>query len=403
MTAGTILRAVAVAIAVAGAIDPSIAWSRRDKPVVSMITASPRSGTGDRASRALERDVRGRWRCGRRGRGAGRRGRSRAGRDRGGNDACVCLLPADAVSIDRVDVPERASFDSRCPWVSSRMLAGGSTVEARLRVNGLVVDRQTSQKTGDDALAGTLTFAATSTGLARLQIEVASGATKASADAAIDVDRTRWSVLSFDPRPSWASTFVRRALEEDSRFVVTARIATAPRASTEIGAAPAALGESLRSFDLGLVGAPDALTGSDVERLEAYARQGGAVCLVMDRLAKGPYERLTGSSGWTGRQSAQPEAIDTGSSRLGKLQVTEFVLPALGPATQTATAAGRPVIWRTPSAAGGDPAARSTRGVSAVRAVTSHASGKRSSPMRPRARGSVGVTLASECSVLVRR
>ena len=175
----------------------------------------------------------------------------------------------------------------------------------------------------------------------------------ASADAAIDVDRTRWSVLSFDPRPSWASTFVRRALEEDPRFVVTARVATAPQASTEIGAAPAALGESLRSFDLVLVGAPDALTGPDVDRLEAYARQGGAVCLVMDRLASGPYERLTGSSGWTGRQNAQPEAIDTGSSRLGKLQVTEFVLPALGPAAQTmATAAGRPVIWRTPVGSG---------------------------------------------------
>jgi hypothetical protein len=62
---------------------------------------------------------------------------------------------------------------------------------------------------------------------------------------------------------------------------------------------------------------------------------------------------LTGSSGWTGRQNAQPEAIDTNSSRLGKLQVTEFVLPTLGPASQViATAGGRPVIWRTPVGSG---------------------------------------------------
>jgi len=356
MTAGSILRAVAVAIAIGGAIDPSIAWSRRDKPVVSMIAASTRDqALADRASRALERDF-----VVARGADAGAAAlivvgdRVPAGIEAGRTPA-FALLPAEAVSIDRIDVAERASFDSHVPvGFIAHVPAGSSTVEARLRANGLVVDRQTyTLKTGDAALAGTLTFASTSTGLARLQIEVASGAAKASADAAIDVDRTRWSVLSFDPRPSWASTFVRRALEEDPRFVVTARVATAPRASTEIGAAPAALGESVRSFDLVLVGAPDALTASDVDRLETYARQGGAVCLVMDRLAKGPYERLTGSSGWTGRQTAQPEAIDTGSSRLGKLQVTELVLPALGPATETmATAAGRPVIWRTPVGSG---------------------------------------------------
>ena len=58
MTAGTILRAIAVAIAIAGAIDPSIAWSRREKPVVSLVAASARDeALVDRASRELERDV----------------------------------------------------------------------------------------------------------------------------------------------------------------------------------------------------------------------------------------------------------------------------------------------------------------------------------------------------------
>lgn len=356
MTAGAVLRAIAVAIAIGGAIDPSIAWSRRDKPVVSLVAASTRDqALADRAAQSLERDF-----VVARGPDAGAAAlvvvgdRLPAGIEVGQTPA-FALLPAAGVSIDRIDAPERASLDSRVPiGFVAHAPAGGSTVEARLRVNGLVVDRQAhTLTTNDDTLTGTLTFAATSTGLARLQIEVESGATTASADAAIDVDKTRWAVLSFDPRPSWASTFVRRALEDDSRFVVTARVATAPQASTEIGQAPAALGESLRSFDLVLVGAPDALTSPEVDRLEAYARQGGAVCLVMDRQAGGPYERLTGSSGWTGRQNAQPEAIDTGSSRLGTLQVTEFALPALGPASQTiATVGGRPVIWRTPVGSG---------------------------------------------------
>ena len=232
MTASTMLRAVAVAIAIAGAIDPSIAWSNRDKPVVSLIAASTRDqALVDRASRSLERDV-----VVARGADAGAAAlvvvgdRVPAGIEPGETPA-FALLPAEAVSIDRIDVPERASLDSRVPvGFIAHVPAGSSTAEARLRVNGLVVDRQAlTLKAGDDALTGTLTFAATATGLARLQVEVASGAMAASADAAIDVDRTRWSVLSFDPRPSWASTFVRRALEEDPRFVVTARVATAPQ------------------------------------------------------------------------------------------------------------------------------------------------------------------------------
>lgn len=356
MNGGAILRAIAVAIAIAGAIDPSIAWSRREKPVVSLLTASPRDqALADQASRSLERDF-----VVAHGPDAGAAAlvivgdRMPAGIDAGQTPG-FALLPADAVSITRIDVPERASLESRVPvGFVAHVPAGSSTVEARLRVNGLVVDRETrTLKANEKTLAGTLTFVASSTGLARVQVDVVSGAATASADAAIDVDQTRWAVLSFDARPSWASTFVRRALEEDPRFAVTARVATAPQASTEIGSAPAGLGDRLRSFDVVLVGAPDALTSSDVDRLQAYAHQGGAVCLVMDRLATGPYERLTGSSGWTGRQNAQPEAIDTGSSRLGKLQVTEFVLPTLGPASQTiATAGGRPVIWRTPVGSG---------------------------------------------------
>ena len=355
MKIGTVLRAVAIAIAIAGAIDPSIAGSRRDTPVVSVLATSTRDqALADRTARALERDF-----VIVRQRDAGAAAVVAAG-DRVpdavelGRTPAFAVLSADPVWIDQIDVPERASLDSRVPISFLAHARGETSVESRLRVNGLVVDRQTlTLKAPDDTIASRLTFVATTTGLARIQIEVAAADATASADGAIEVDQTRWKVLSFDARPSWASTFVRRSLEDDSRFVVTARVATSPRSSTAVGPAPAALAESLDGFDVIVIGAPDALTTTEVDRLEAFARRGGAICVLMDRLASGPYERLLGSSGWTGRQSAQPTAIESNSERLGRLQATELALPALRAGAETiASASGRPVVWRTPMGSG---------------------------------------------------
>src|SRR5262249_8716391 len=160
-------RATAVAIAIAGAIDPSIAWSRREKPVVSVLAASTHhQSLADQTARELERDF-----VVVHGSDAGAAavvvagGRVPDGVE-GGHAAGFALLPTDAVSIERVDVPERASLESRVPIAFvAHAPAGNSTLEARLRVNGLIVDRQTfAVKANQDTLAGSLTFAAASTG-----------------------------------------------------------------------------------------------------------------------------------------------------------------------------------------------------------------------------------------------
>src|SRR6185503_11402090 len=114
--------------------------------------------------------------------------------------------------------------------------------------------------------------------------------------------QTRFSVLFFDPRPSWMSTFVRRTIERDPRFVLTSRVVTSRNVSTDAGRPPARLDDiiALASFDAIVIGAPDALTAADVTGLEAYLRRrGGGVVFLFDQRAPGAYERLTNAGGWT--------------------------------------------------------------------------------------------------------
>src|SRR6185436_1633434 len=98
-------------------------------------------------------------------------------------------------------------------------------------------------------------------------------------------DERRWTVLFHDPRPSWMSTFVRRSIERDSRFVVASRVATSRNVSASAGRPPAGLTDrrSLSVFDVIVVGAPDALSAADVASLEDFMRRrGGSVVLLVD-------------------------------------------------------------------------------------------------------------------------
>ena len=52
---------------------------------------------------------------------------------------------------------------------------------------------------------------------------------------AVDVRPIRTRVLFYEPRPSWAATFVRRALEEDRRFDVHARSALGTAVAVSTG------------------------------------------------------------------------------------------------------------------------------------------------------------------------
>ena len=91
----------------------------------------------------------------------------------------------------------------------------------------------------------------------------------------------------FDTRPSWLSTFVRRAVASDPRFVVTSRVQTSRGAGVTAGRAPVALGAPgvLDAFDVVIVGAPNGLTAADASSLETYMRDRGGrvVCCRTNR------------------------------------------------------------------------------------------------------------------------
>jgi hypothetical protein len=73
-------------------------------------------------------------------------------------------------------------------------------------------------------------------------------------------------VTFFEPRPSWATTFVRRALERDPRFVVDATARLETTAASAI-----------------VVGGLERVTDEDVRTLETFVRdRGGAVVLLPD-------------------------------------------------------------------------------------------------------------------------
>ena len=93
-------------------------------------------------------------------------------------------------------------------------------------------------------------------------------------DAGVDVGSERLPVLVFDARSSWGSTFVRRALEDDSRFLVEhrARLAPAIAAGTANGRLDA---RALDAAAVLIVGGPDALTASEVDLIERFVRVRG--------------------------------------------------------------------------------------------------------------------------------
>jgi hypothetical protein len=177
----------------------------------------------------------------------------------------------------------------------------------------------------------------------------------AIADAVVDVDERRWAVLFYDPRPSWTSTFVRRSIERDSRFAVASRVVTSRNVTASTGRPPTALTDrtSLSTFDVIVVGAPDALSVADVAGLEDFLRRrGGSVVLLVDEPKSGPIDRLTMVSSWSTNRGA-PVSVALVQDDSATLRASEIAWPAVLPAGAAALTAGqRPVIWESAVGAG---------------------------------------------------
>jgi hypothetical protein len=103
------------------------------------------------------------------------------------------------------------------------------------------------------------------------------------ADTSVDVRRNAFRVQVDEPRPSWATTFVRRALEADARFQVASLGFSSPGISATTRDEVPLNDARLDTFDAVIVGGVERLSAADVRSLDRFMRErGGAVVLVPD-------------------------------------------------------------------------------------------------------------------------
>jgi hypothetical protein len=266
------------------------------------------------------------------------------------------------VVFNDVRAPATAPLDSRVRVEALLHVARarGRTVDVELRVDSLLVDRA-SRVIGrdDETLTVPLAFIPVRAGVARLRVASSIAGVSRGADAAIivDVRDRRWSVLFYDARPSWSSTFLRRAVERDPRFVVTSRTMTSRNVSSDVGRPPARLDDlpSIDAYDAIIVGAPETLAENDMRGLEQFMRRrGGAVVLDLDQRDAPPPTRLTGVSRWTGASVDRPTMIRRIDGDSGALRAMDLAWPTRLPpgARVLAGDSARPLVWQIPVGAG---------------------------------------------------
>lgn len=365
MTARVVARLLALVIAGAAVIDPAIPFTRPVRPLVSVIAAEPSdSAAAARVRRALRADfdvLDAAF--------AGADASVLVGRrlprdvELAGRPVFAALPPPHGIRIESFELPRTAQVDAVVPVNAALLVAGppGRTVVVSLMAGPLEVDRlelQASPETG--RLAVRLAWIPPDTGATRLRIVARSGEDAAAADAVIDVRDARTAVLFHDARPSWLSTFVRRSIERDPRFIVTSRTITSPGISTDAGRPPAGITDpgALASFDVIVIGAPESLAEREIDGLESWMRRtGGSALLLLDRPVEGAWQRLVGAAPW------EMVTVDAGIVVHGpadSLRATELYSPVrLVPAARTvarvdATDDGRarPILWTAPVGAG---------------------------------------------------
>lgn len=334
----TVLRTVAVAIAVAALIDPAFsASSPTPRSIVIVPMASSGSAATESAIRATLPDA-----------------EIVVGAVAEGRVPCApgesCVLVADGsvdadvpgdlrgpVSLIRATVPAGPNLAIQSVAASPVQQATGSgtvrvsmsgagmtgrRTELRVTDGAATVGSTIHQWTEDEAAAVDVPWWPLGEGARTLRVsavpfEGESSIADNAVEVGVNVSATRISVLAFDTRPSWASTFVRRALEDDRRFQVAHRVALGP--SLVAGTAGGRLdARTLDAVPVAIVGSPDALSDSDVTLLQRFVQErGGTLILVPDRALTGPSLRLLVGR-WT-------EHLEATASAVGPLRASETI------------------------------------------------------------------------------
>ena len=158
----------------------------------------------------------------------------------------------------------------------------------------------------------------------------------------VNVDASAADVLVYEPEPTWIGTFVRRALQDDIRFLVRGRTRIAPPVVVSYGAAGALTAETIAPAGVVVVTAPQALRRAELDLLERFvSRRGGTLIVVPDRRPGGPALRLLP------RVVAEHRAAE--EQDLGLLRVREWLVfaPLVGE-TALASLSDQPIVVSRP-------------------------------------------------------
>ena len=321
-----VFRSLAVVIAIAAVIDPAIRSARRTRPVLSLVAADASRDHAllTQVTRRLEEDYTlvaaplpsaiGTVLVG---------ARLPDGAHALASPVVVVspFTGRPSASIGRIQAPTSAKLESRIT-VSVTLVTSGfasspptpRAFDVELAREGVVVSRQRISVAHDTTRSVSLTYVPSAPGPVVLQVRTfaAEQSDTARSDVLVDVRENRWSVLFFDRRPAWMSTFVRRALEHDPRFAVTSRVITSTNVSRETGRPPAGLDVIVGTsrFDAVVIGAPDALTARDVDGIASLLRtRGSSVLVLADHAATGPADVLLDYGGWRTRAFRSPALL----------------------------------------------------------------------------------------------
>ena len=359
-----VLRSVAIVIAIAAVIDPVFSLERPITPPVALIdmTAGPLDEIRDTLRERIGATVIARETTGHRIPCAP-------------GERCVIVadgtvhadLPDDVTApllfIDRgpaspnvrvlsviVSAPHARAASSARIVVDARGMAG-STTTVRLRDGELTVGSGRHEWQSDGTATLDVPWLPIAPGPRLLRVEATTDSAETSTtDNAVDVSTRVVAepspVLVFDTRPSWNSTFVRRALEDDPRFVVEHRARVAPGLAAATPAGRLDTGALDRASVL-IVGAPDGLSEPELALIDRFVRvRGGTAILLPEREPGGALSRLMPQV-WTEQLIAEPQPV-------GSLHASEILRATEVPvgATVFATHAERPVMMLTPSGEG---------------------------------------------------
>jgi hypothetical protein len=233
-------------------------------------------------------------------------------------------IAVTSVATAALDVSSRIRVEVHLRAVGLR----GRTSAIRLMDGGLsLAERAHTWQSDREEKQVTFDIAPSRTGIVPLRIEVAADPLERAGldnrrSFAVAVGNRRPRLLFFDARPSWSTTFMRRAAGEDRAFQVESL--TRVSRGVAVGAAETAVrtldSSTLDRFDVTIVGAPEALTRSEAAALDSFARAGGVVVLVADRHIRGPVvDLLSPHAIFTERLIEQPTAIVLRGNRPGPL------------------------------------------------------------------------------------